>query len=58
MTPEERVKEVETELDIWGDSYLNKHFLYRIVEVVVVRVLPEIEEEGPRGLMERRGISP
>lgn len=61
MSPEERIKEVEGELDIWGDGYLNKHFLYKAIELVVVRVLPEMAEGeggmGARELMEGRGIS-
>jgi len=46
---------VEGELDVWGDAYLNKHLLYAIVEMVVVRVLPEVGERGVREGMEGRG---
>lgn len=48
--------EVETELDIWSDAYLNRHLAYQILELVVIRVLPEIGEKGVHELMEGRGI--
>lgn len=48
---------MEAELDVWGDQYLNKHLLYAIVEMVVVRVLPEVGERGVREGMEGWGVS-
>ena len=51
---EEWVKEVEIELDVWKDSWMNKHLAYRILELVFVRVLPELEEKGVQELMEAR----
>jgi len=56
LEPEQRIREVEGELDVWGDAYLNKHLLYAIVEMVVVRVLPEVGERGVREGMEGRGV--
>ena len=56
MSEDERIKDLERELDVWGDKYMNKHFLYRAVELVIVRVLPEMGEAGCRELMESRGI--
>jgi len=56
LEPEQRIREVEGELDVWGDAYLNKHLLYAIVEMVVVRVLPEVGERGVREGMEGRGL--
>ncbi|KAL8773017.1 MAG: hypothetical protein Q9209_002037, partial [Squamulea sp. 1 TL-2023] len=50
------VHEVETELDVWNDAYLNKHLAYQILELVIVRILPEMGENGVRELMEARGI--
>ena len=54
--PEEEdwVKEVELELDVWGDGWMNRHLGYRIIECIVVRILPEITEKGPRELLEER----
>ena len=47
--------EVERELlDVWGDAYLNKHLAYSILELVVVRVLPEVGEKGVEELMRER----
>lgn len=39
---------------MWSDGYLNRHVAYQVLELVVVRVLPEIAESGVSELMERR----
>jgi len=39
---ERRVKEIEEMLDVFGDSYCNKHLLYGVVELLVVRLMPEL----------------
>lgn len=47
--------EVESELlDVWSDGYLNRHVAYQVLELVVVRILPEMAEKGVSELMERR----
>ncbi|KAL9016891.1 MAG: hypothetical protein Q9185_005746 [Variospora sp. 1 TL-2023] len=56
LSREGLVKEVETELDVWSDAYLNKHLAYQILDLLVVRVLPELGEKGVKELMEARGI--
>ncbi|KAL8726360.1 MAG: hypothetical protein Q9166_006767 [cf. Caloplaca sp. 2 TL-2023] len=56
LSQEELIREVECELDVWNDAYLNKHLAYQILELVVVRVLPEMGEKGVQELMEARGI--
>ncbi|KAL8983978.1 MAG: hypothetical protein Q9177_004825 [Variospora cf. flavescens] len=56
LSREGLVKEVETELDVWSDTYLNKHLAYQILDLIVVRVLPELGEKGVKELMEARGI--
>jgi hypothetical protein len=43
---EEKVKGVEEILDVFGDSYANKHLLYAVLDLLVVRLLPEIGEDG------------
>ena len=48
-------REVEGELEVWGDGWMNRHLGYRILELVVVRVLPEMGEKGVKELMEGRG---
>ncbi|KAL9603276.1 MAG: hypothetical protein Q9219_001298 [cf. Caloplaca sp. 3 TL-2023] len=56
LTRDDVVREVETELEVWGDAYLNKHLAYQIIELVVVRLMPEMGEKGLKELMEARGI--
>ncbi len=41
-------------LSVLGDAYCNKHVIYAILELVVVRLLPELGEVGVRELMEGR----
>lgn len=48
------VKEVENLLDVFGDAYCNKHLVYGIAELVLVRLMPELAEKGVRDLMEGR----
>ncbi|KAL8670418.1 MAG: hypothetical protein Q9168_005047 [Polycauliona sp. 1 TL-2023] len=56
LSQQQLVQEVEDELDVWGDAYLNKHLAYQILELVVVRILPEMGEKGVKELMESRGV--
>lgn len=51
---EDWVGEVEGELDAWGDEYLNKHLGYAILELIVVRVLPEVGEQRVEELLKER----
>lgn len=51
---EEWVREVEGELDVWGDGYLNRHLGYRMLELVVVRVLPEVGVKSVSDLLRER----
>lgn len=46
--------DVEVELDVWGDEYLNKHVAYAVLELIVVRVLPELAEKRVEELMKER----
>lgn len=36
------VKDVESELDLLGDSYINKHLIISAVELIAVRLFPEL----------------
>lgn len=47
-------KEVEDVLDVFGDAYCNKHVVYGIAELLLVRLMPELAEKGVRELMEGR----
>ncbi|OIW34087.1 PXA domain-containing protein, partial [Coniochaeta ligniaria NRRL 30616] len=53
---EERILgEIETGvLDVFGDAYCNKHLVYGIVELVLVRLMPELAERGVIELWEER----
>ena len=51
---EDWIGEVEGELDVWGDEYLNKHLGYAILELIVVRVLPELGERRVEELLKER----
>lgn len=51
---EDWVREVEGELDVWGDEYLNKHLGYAMLELIVVRVLPELGEQRVEELLKER----
>ena len=51
---ERRVREVEDALDIFSDNYCNKHLLYGVVELIIVRLLPELAEKGVEELLAER----
>lgn len=51
---ERRTREVEELLNVFGDAYCNKHFVYGIVELIVVRLMPEMAEKGARDLLDER----
>lgn len=46
--------QVEDVLDAFGDSYCNKHLLYGIVELIIVRLVPELTEKGVEELLAER----
>jgi hypothetical protein len=48
------VAEVEAWLDVVGDPYLNRHLMIRLVELLVVRVIPEMAEDGVDTLLSDR----
>jgi hypothetical protein len=42
---EEVEKQVEGMLEAFGDAYLNKHLIIGVVDLVVVRLFPELVEQ-------------
>lgn len=48
------VAQVEETLSIFGDSYCNKHLVFGIIDWVVMRLVPEMEERGVGELLEER----
>ena len=51
---EQMLLEIEDVLDIFGDAYMNKHLVFGIVELCLVRLLPEIGDKGVKELMQER----
>ncbi|KAI0405685.1 PXA domain-containing protein [Xylaria palmicola] len=50
-----RLSEIEMGIvDIFSDAYCNKHLIYGILELVLVRLVPELAEKGVGELWEER----
>lgn len=41
-------------LDVFGDAYCNKHLMYLILELVLVRLMPELAQKGVTELLAER----
>lgn len=41
-------------LDVFGDAYCNKHLMYSILELVLVRIMPELAEKSVVELWDER----
>lgn len=54
LAREMQLCDIERTLDVFGDKYMNKHLLYSIIELVVVRLVPEIAERSVQELIEER----
>jgi hypothetical protein len=52
----EMIEQAEQILDVFGDAYLNKHLVYNILELVIVRLVPELGESTPSQLLSERGV--
>ncbi|KAF2875544.1 PXA domain-containing protein [Massariosphaeria phaeospora] len=52
--PLEKLRRVEQLLDCLDDAYLNKHLVFQIVELIVLRLVPELGERGVQELMDER----
>lgn len=54
---EELLEAIESDLlDPFSDAYCNKHLIYAIVELVLIKLIPELSEQSVSNLMEERGI--
>lgn len=52
---ERRLSEIEEGIvDIFSDGYFNKHLIYGILELVLVRLVPELAEKGVGELWDER----
>jgi hypothetical protein len=47
---------VEEVLSCLDDAYLNKHLIFQIIELIIVRLVPELGEQGVRELMDERSV--
>jgi len=50
----DRVQAIEAVLDVFSDGYCNRHLMYGVVELVLVRLMPELGEKGVCELWEER----
>ncbi|RAO64345.1 uncharacterized protein BHQ10_000357 [Talaromyces amestolkiae] len=54
---EDLLETIESDLlDPFSDAYCNKHLIYAIVELVLIKLIPELSEQSVSSLMEERGI--
>jgi hypothetical protein len=53
---DEMLRQVEDILDVFGDVYCNKHLVYNILELIIVRLVPELRESTPSELLSERGV--
>jgi hypothetical protein len=51
-----QLADIEQVLAALDDSYLNKHLVFQIVELIVLRLVPELGAHGVRDLMEQRSV--
>lgn len=47
-------EQVEEILECLEDTYMNKHLIFQILELIVLRLAPELNQQGIRDLMEER----
>lgn len=48
------VDEVEGLLMVLGDDYCNKHLMYSVLELILVRLMPELSDKGVVELWDER----
>lgn len=46
------VEQVEGWLEVLGDPYLNRHLVVALVELLAIRLMPELAGKGPKTLQE------
>lgn len=51
---EYQIREIEAILDVFSDSYMNKHLVFRIVETLLGALVPEMQERGSGELLGER----
>lgn len=54
---EEVANQIEHDmLDCLDDQYLNKHLVYAMLELILIRLIPELEEQPISELLAERGV--
>lgn len=48
------LKDVDDVLNVFSDTYANKHLVFGIIELVIVRLVPEMAEKGVEELLKER----
>jgi hypothetical protein len=48
------VDELEELLVVLDDEYCNKHLMYSVLELILVRLMPELSERGVEELLQER----
>jgi len=51
---DEAMTQIEALLDVLGDSYLNKHLVFALLDHVVCRLFPEMKDIGVEDLVRDR----
>jgi hypothetical protein len=51
---DEQLRQTEELLDCLDDAFLNKHLIFGIVELIVLRLVPELGERGVQELLDER----
>ncbi|EUC49412.1 hypothetical protein COCMIDRAFT_84869 [Bipolaris oryzae ATCC 44560] len=51
---EAQTQQIEDVLGCLDDTYLNKHLIFQIVELIVLRIFPELGEQSVKDLLEER----
>lgn len=51
---ESMVDQVESLLMVFSDEYCNKHLVYSVLELVLVKLMPELIDKGVEELWEER----
>lgn len=50
--PVSAAAQIEEMLDVVGDTYLNKHLVFAIVDLVFLRLFPEMERQSISSLLD------
>jgi hypothetical protein len=49
-----QIRQMEDLLSCLDDAYLNKHLIFQILELIVLRLFPELGDKGVKELLEER----